>query len=213
MINLENGKMSRVFELKRGTAQGDSPSPFLYNLAAQVLLLRIELCSELQGIYPAAPQNFPQNLDMTPFAYESNGKTNRNESFADDGNNFLILSIQNLRALKNILLEFRTLSGLEFNVDKSYVMRIGDIKGEIDQSILDLGFPFTTELTMLGFVITNTANIIEKNYEKIITKISNITRFWDRFNLSVPGKIAIFKHFYYRKLISSLWYLHLQISF
>jgi hypothetical protein len=185
--------MSRHFELKRGTAQGDSPSPFLYNLAAQVLLLKIELCSELQGIYPAAPQNFQDDLDTTPFAYESNGETNRNKSFADDGNNFLILSIQNLSTLKDILLKFRTLSGLECNVDKSYVMRIGDTEGEIDQAILDLGFPFTTELTKLGFIITNSANITEKNYEKIISKITNITRFLDRFNLSVPRKISIYK--------------------
>jgi hypothetical protein len=46
--------LSKEFKLERGTAQGDSPSPFLYNLAAQILLWKIELDPHLAGIYPTA---------------------------------------------------------------------------------------------------------------------------------------------------------------
>ncbi len=35
-IQLENELVSETFELGKGHAQGDSPSPFLYNLAAQI---------------------------------------------------------------------------------------------------------------------------------------------------------------------------------
>ena len=35
--------------------------------------------------------------------------------------------------------------------------------------------------------------MVLKNYEKVTTKVLNIIRFWDRFNLTLPGKIAIYK--------------------
>ena len=52
MIILDSGKYSSIFKLERGTAQGDSPSPFLYNLAAQVLLWKLEYDPQIEGIYP-----------------------------------------------------------------------------------------------------------------------------------------------------------------
>jgi len=194
VIILENGKLSQKFDLKRGTAQGDSPSPFLYNIAAQILIWKIELDPEIKGIYGQTDINNPiGELNRDFFAYESKGETNKNESFADDANNFLMLEYQTLAKLKLVLDTFRVLSGLECNVDKSYIMRIGNLEGEISQEILELGFPVTNEITVLGFTIQNTGNMIAKNYEKVREKIFNIIRFWERFNLSMPGKITIYK--------------------
>jgi hypothetical protein len=42
-ILLSDGKLSDPFKLGKGHAQGDSPSPLLYNLAAQIQIFRIEL--------------------------------------------------------------------------------------------------------------------------------------------------------------------------
>jgi len=194
VVILENGKVSSKFNLRRGTAQGDSPSPFLYNLAAQILIWKIELDPEIKGIHPQLVQNpDPAAIDREFWAYESNFETNKNESFADDANNFLLLEYSTLFKLKTVLAEFKVLSGLECNVDKSYVMRIGNLDGEIDQRILDLGFPFTNELTVLGFVLQNNGDMVARNFEKVREKILNIIRFWERFNLSLPGKIMIYK--------------------
>jgi len=170
LIILENGKFSDPFDLKRGTAQGDSPSPFLYNMAAQILIWRIELDPNIKGIYPDPPviENFDINRQNNEhFAFESNGETFKNESFADDANNFLKLEFESLLSLKNALSEFKTLSGLECNIDKSFVMRIGDTTGPIDQRILELGFPFTDEITVLGFILRNDDEFVNKNNEKI----------------------------------------------
>jgi hypothetical protein len=92
-----------------------------------------------------------------------------------------------------VLAEFRKLSGLECNVEKSYVMRIGDLTGEVEQNILDLGFPFVDEITILGFTLQNYGDMAAKNFEKITSKVLNIVRFWERFNLTLPGKISIYK--------------------
>ena len=100
---------------------------------------------------------------------------------------------ESLRKLKEILEKFKVLSGLACNVEKSFVMRIGDESDPVDQAIIDIGFPFTEELTILGFKIRNNSNQIASNYEGIRTKVSNIIRFWERFNLTVPGKITIYK--------------------
>ncbi len=64
-------------------------------------------------------------------------------------------------------------------------MRIGDTSAPVDQRIVELGFPFTDEITVLGFVLRNDENFVLQNFEKISGKINNIIRFWERFNLSV----------------------------
>jgi len=72
-------------------------------------------------------------------------------------------------------------------------MRIGDLSGEVSEEITNLGFPLTNEITVLGFVLQNQGDMVARNYEKVREKIFNIIRFWERFNLSLPGKIAIYK--------------------
>ncbi len=42
-IGLGCGTNSETFPLGKGHAQGDSPSPLLYNLAAQIVIFKIEL--------------------------------------------------------------------------------------------------------------------------------------------------------------------------
>jgi hypothetical protein len=42
-VILGNGKTSSVFDLLKGTAQGDCLSPIIYNICAQILIFKIEL--------------------------------------------------------------------------------------------------------------------------------------------------------------------------
>jgi hypothetical protein len=84
------------------------------------------------------------------FSNEANRETNKNESFADDANNFTVLSYGSLSRLKVILTDFKKLSGLSCNVEKTCVMRIGNLNGEIEREILDLGFTFVDNMTLLG---------------------------------------------------------------
>jgi hypothetical protein len=72
-------------------------------------------------------------------------------------------------------------------------MRIGNLAGEIPQTILDLGFNFPNKIKLLGFTLQNYGDIIACNFEHVTERIDNLTRFWERFFLSLPGKIAIYK--------------------
>jgi hypothetical protein len=103
------------------------------------------------------------------------------------------MTVPSLTELKSVLDGFRLLSGLCCNLEKSFVMRIGNVDGDIPDAILDLGFTFTNKIKLLGFVLNSYGELVAANYEKVIEKIDNITRFWERFHLGITGKIAIYK--------------------
>jgi hypothetical protein len=194
-ILLADGNLSDPFDLGKGHAQGDSPSPLLYNLAAQIQIFRIELDA---AIVPAIPSNLNPIEALAPrnnYKGEGLGQNTKNESFADDSSNLIALSVDSLSALKDVLHEFKIISGLSCNIEKSFVMRIGDLSGDLSEDIINLGFTFTDKLTLLGFQLQNYGDIAASNFEKIGTKIDNLIRFWERFYLSLPGKLTIYKTF------------------
>ncbi len=194
-ILLADGNLSDPFGLEKGHAQGDSPSPLLYNLAAQIQIFRIELDPALVPAIPSNPNPIEALAPVTNYKGEGLGQSTKNESFADDSSNLIALSVDSLSALKLVLQEFKILSGLSCNIEKSFVMRIGDLSGKLSNEIINLGFTFTDKLTLLGFQLQNCGDIAAPNFEKIGIKIDNLIRFWERFFLSLPSKITVYKTF------------------
>jgi hypothetical protein len=113
-IRLEDGTLSANFDLGKGHAQGDSPSPLLYNLAAQIQIFKLELDPAIDRINRPLPRvelnAIAQNLGQQVDKQEGQGQTSTNESFADDSSNLLIFNLQSLCTLKTILTNFRKLS-------------------------------------------------------------------------------------------------------
>jgi hypothetical protein len=192
-IQLDQGIISDTFELGRGHAQGDSPSPLLYNLAAQIQIFKIELCPNVIKLRNEQINPEPEMTRHQFYKGEGFGQTETNESFADDSSNLTVFTVDSLLELKNILEKFKTLSGLSCNLEKSFVMRIGDTTGEIPREINDLGFNFANKIQLLGFTLNNYGNYVNENYERVACKIDNIIRFWERFFLNLTAKIAIYK--------------------
>jgi hypothetical protein len=85
------------------------------------------------------------------------------------------------------------LSGLSCNLEKSFVMRIGDTTGEISSEIDDLGFIFANKIQLIGFTLNNYGNYVNENYECVACKIDNLIRFWEWFYLNLTAKISIYK--------------------
>jgi hypothetical protein len=82
-------------------------------------------------------------------------------------------------------------------------MRIGDLSGTVSREIQELGFTFADKIKLLGFTLQNYGDMVAANFENITTKIDSIIRFWERFYLSLPGKLTIYKTF----LLSQINYI------
>ena len=191
-IILGQNTYSSCFDLGKGHAQGDSPSPLLYNFAAQILLFKIELDPDIKSIRPHKLLPGPIKPD-TPFENESNRETDKSDCFADDNTVGTLFEYSCLKKLKEILEQFKILSGLKTNFEKTALMRVGNLEGEIPENIRNLGFTITDSIKLLGFIIPNRGNISTANFEPVKKKIRGIIRYWDRFYLSLAGKITVYK--------------------
>jgi hypothetical protein len=188
---LDDGSYSRSFDLGRGRAQGDNISPNTFNFGEQILIFKIELDDQIAGVWKnfQIPSFITANSDPF-FMFESRRETHKNESLADDNTTLMELTEDNLRNLRSILDDFGKISGLKCNYDKTMVMPVGT--GHQIPTNLH-GFALTKEIKLLGADITNDWRDLEKNFVKIIEKIENLISFWERFKLTLPGRIVIIK--------------------
>jgi hypothetical protein len=104
------------------------------------------------------------------------------------------LRYENIFPLKVILDRFSELSGLKCNYEKTSIMRIGDLSGEIDQRIIDLGFQIVDNCKILGFNFSQKMDLAETNKGELKEKIKKNIRFWNPFNLSTTGPITVAKN-------------------
>ncbi len=52
-ISLNNGLKTNFLDLEQGNAQGDTLSPFLFNLGYQILIMKFEFDLQIQGLIEA----------------------------------------------------------------------------------------------------------------------------------------------------------------
>jgi hypothetical protein len=72
-------------------------------------------------------------------------------------------------------------------------MRIGNLDGKVSNEIKELGFTFVDEMVLLGFKLSNNGNMLALNFDPVVEKIRSSILYWERFYLSIPGKIAVYK--------------------
>jgi Reverse transcriptase (RNA-dependent DNA polymerase) len=194
-IILDDNKIGKNFDLLRGNAQGDTISPFLFNIGYQILLLKINGTLQIESILdiPALPASH------SPIPPSVSKKPRKVFAFADDCNIITSLQRSNLDNLKKILDDFKLLSGLECNVEKSHLMPIGNVT-EIENDIKDSGFDIKREINVLGIKIKGRDGSCINTEKEIQNKVRNQISFWSRFNLSLPGRIDIAKTMLYSQL-------------
>jgi hypothetical protein len=118
---------------------------------------------------------------------------------ADDATVLTTMDVNSLTRIKGILVEYGSISGLECNVEKTILMQVGS-NLPIEPEIVQLGFDIRDEITLLGLIIQKDTGVWEKNFAKISNAIKKEINFWLRFNLSLPGRIAISKSMLYSQL-------------
>jgi hypothetical protein len=88
-------------------------------------------------------------------------------SFADDLQAAVRAEYESLSVIKNSMIQFGFISGLCTNVEKTTMMRIGNLDTVLDPRIEQLGFGLVTEMKILGFDIDNKA----EQWKKISTSV------------------------------------------
>jgi hypothetical protein len=96
-----------------------------------------------------------------------------------------------LAAIKQFLADFGNISGLKCNMDKSQILILGT--DAVPEFVLDSGFTPVNNIKILGFNISNSFDDLVQNFPPVLDKIKNIAKFWERFNLSLPGRINVAK--------------------
>jgi hypothetical protein len=219
-IIFEDGTLSDNFELETGRPQGDGPSPLQYNMGEEILLLKIELDPSIASVFQhALAPRFTMDLVPDPrrrgidadynihLSQESNRETDKCDGFADDNSSATLAEYDSLCRLKDLCRDFSVFSGLQSNVEKTTLLKIG-ATNVLSQEILELGFNITDEVTLLGMTINRNLSALENHFDEIITKIARMIEFWDRFKLSLCGRISVCKTF----MISQIGYLGCIIS-
>lgn len=182
-----NGKLSREYTIQRGLRQGCPLSCILFLMAFEPLLERIRKSDEVQGI----------NIDQTAVKLTS---------YCDDVTVILDGSEESMSECLRIFDQFKGISGLELNLEKTQAFWVGygaPLKPPICPS-LNIQWP-RGHLEVLGVKIPNDpkTNIAKLNYE---TKFESIVaRFtpWNGRGLTPYGRIHLIKS----EIISQLVYL------
>jgi hypothetical protein len=187
-IILGQNRCGKSFRLERGNAQGDTISPFLFNIGYQILLLKINTDLQIESFLdlPALPAGHhppPAAVSTSPW---------KAFAFADDCTVLTLLTEKNLKRLKEILDQFELLSGLECNVEKSHLLPVGNDRA-VPVTIRAIGFEVLDEITVLGIKIKGSDGSTSSTESTVTNKIKSNITFWSCFNLSLPGRICIAK--------------------
>jgi hypothetical protein len=89
-----------------------------------------------------------EDEDDICFRNESNKETDKAEGFADDATGLSLFELASLSALKKVMIDFGSFSGLKCNVEKTVLMQIGN-RVLPSQEIIELGFTLVDEMMRL----------------------------------------------------------------
>jgi hypothetical protein len=206
-IIYEDGTLSQNFNLETERTQGDGPSPLLYNMGEQILLLKIELDPGIASVYnhlglphftmdlvPDPRVNGKDLMYNTHFSVESSRCTDKVDSFPDDNSTATLATRESLGNLKKCVEDFAIFSGLNSNAEKTTLMQIGRIE-PLSEDVIALGFNIVENVTLLGVSIDNDLTLINIHFEEVILTIQRMVEYWENFYLSLAGRISVFKTF------------------
>ena len=153
-----------TFRFLSGSGQGDSPSPLLFVIGMEPLIIKIDYDSSL--------------TDASFMVNNRPLKANRSEAYADDLNNVLKFSRDNLLRLKSIFDDFQKVSSLQINEEKTVIIPLCNSPEMEDFVRKHTKFKIDRKFKLLGFNIDANLNNLESNFDIVIHRIENIISFW-----------------------------------
>ena len=135
-----------------------------------------------------------------------NGKEFKSTMFADDATFAMDGSLKSFKKLISILDDFRLISGLKLNVNKTIILRIGSLRYTNIHHLENLRFEWTSESAKtLGITFSNEKDkLIENNLLPKLNDFVNCLKRWNHRKLSLMGKVTVLKTFALPKLIYPL---------
>ena len=192
---INGGKTSRYFQLKRGTRQGYTISPYLFILVLEVVFALIKLNKKIEGL----------NILNNTFLYTA---------YADD-TTFFVKNENSVVEIVNTFDYFSLYSGLKINRSKCEIAGIGSKKG-VNMALCGMRNVNLTNDTIKSLGISYSYNeklAHEKNFMNYIIRIHSILKIWGTRNLTLEGKINIFKTLAFSKIIHLALVANVPASF
>jgi len=165
---INNSTTTPYFPLGRSCRQGDPIAPYLFIIALEPLLRMLNRDEDIIGMQTPAG-----NIKMTVYA---------------DDLTLLLSNEESLRKSFRLLEDFQNVSGLKVNQDKTEILSIED-----DDQIDDREARTLTVTGITHALNRNLDLMEEKNFGKIIGKLTTTLNLWKTRNLTLLGRVQVVK--------------------
>jgi hypothetical protein len=173
------GFSSKEFKVHRGVRQGCPLSAYLFIIVAEILAIKIRTNKDIKGI----------KIGDTEIKVVQ---------MADDTTSFL-KDTDSLEETLNTLEKFRILAGLKLNVNKSEAIWIGSSRNSKEKP---LGMSWVKSVKALGIHYSYDETDMEaKNFTEKLKELKKLLAIWGQRDLSILGRIQVFKSLAFSKII------------
>ena len=182
---MNNGQSTDYFPIKRGYRQCDPLSAYLLIIYVEVLFVQVRENNEIISI-------------------TINDHQIKLSAFVDDAN-FLVSNIKSLELIFKACSGFQTFSSLKLNLEKSEACWIGAARASIHMPISCKWVNLNSDaIHSLGIFNSYDTDLAEKlNFLDNLKCLTDVLNLWRERDLSLEGKILVFKSLALSKLLYS----------
>ena len=172
---MNGGTTTKYFNLHRGARQGDPIAAYFFILVLEIFFIMIRNNKSIN------------QLQILDFSYILS-------AYADD-TTFFVADTNSIVEINNTFILFSKFSGLKFNNSKCEICGIGSNKGDNTALCGFKNVDLTSDsIRVLGVYFSYNKDIsLQRNFIDVIKKIENVLKIWKMRNLTLSGKITIFK--------------------
>ena len=183
----QNWHLSSYISLTRGCRQGDPLSPYVFVLCAEILSHVLRESGKVRGLV----------------VYDRECRVSQ---YADDTTLLLQEDYESVVEVLRILKWFKSVSGLDINIEKTRVVKIGASRGSSIPWQGKFGFKWSTTFEILGiyYDVNRMNEITDLNINRKLGEIKKLTRVWQSRNLTPYGKVTIIKSLLLSKITHML---------